>query len=432
MGDRLEILGLGIDFTNDYTQVCYTSSLDVDEPVSMSMVPGEQMYLMPTVLYQDINNRAWCIGDDAILHAKNDGEECIAGFVRDVLNGVEKSYNMHGQYFSAREVISIFFKALTAMVFRILNCSLIHDISVAIEIPERRMIEYVRQSLTELGYSEDKIRVVDHDEAFIYYITHQKKELWVNDVALFDFSKEHFVFSKLRTIRSTTPKTITVSNTDYSDILNYAMLATAAGRERADQKFFKIIQENFKKSIFSAVYLTGAGFYEDWAEASLPELCSKRRVFKGYNLYVKGSTYSAMKRYKKIDAGSYDYLFDCVGRTKVNVNLLIFHNGRNATLTLSKAGTNWYEAGAQTECILDDINKIQIIFEEPLSMMRKTVIVDIPSFPERPNKTTKVRISLAYVDDVNCIVKIEDMGFGEFFKASEMSIVKEINIEELF
>jgi len=248
-------------------------------------------------------------------------------------------------------------------------------------------------------------------------------------VALFDYNKDQFIYRKMRTIKNTKPKTISVDEEDYSEVMHYSLLSDESGKNIADRKFFQIIQENFRKSVISSVFLTGSGFYEEWAKESLPELCSKRKVFKGYNLYVKGSTYSAMKRYKNLN--DIEYLFDCVGRTKVNINLLIVHDGRNMALSLSKAGKNWYEAGAQTECILDEISRIQVVFEEPISMMSKIYAIELPSF-ERPNKTTRIRISLAYTDDINCVVKIEDLGFGEFFKSTGFSVTKEINIEDLF
>lgn len=430
MEGKMEILGLGIDFSNDYTQVSYTTSLIDEDPISMSMVPGEQKYLLPTVLYRDELNQCWYIGHEALRRAEIDGGRYIDNIPKAILDDSVVEFNIGEKTIDKKVIVMAYFEELFKMIKKILKYDIIHDISVAVEIPDKRIIDCVYSVLLQLGFYREKIRVIDHAEAFIYYTTNQKKDIWVNEVVLFDFNREHFQFSKLRTIRSTNPRTISVEDTDYSDVITIDMLKDEAGKKKADKKFFQIIQDKFRKTVVSAVFLTGIGFYEDWAVDSLPELCSKRRVFKGYNLFVKGSTYSAMKRYKKIESG--EYLFDCIGRTKVNVSLLIMHDGRNMSLSLSKAGTNWYEAGAQTECILDDINKLQIIFEEPMSMMKKNATIEIPDFADRPNKATRVRISLAYVDDLNCIVKVEDMGFGEFYKPTDTVIIKEINVADLF
>ncbi|MBE5938919.1 MAG: hypothetical protein E7266_00855 [Lachnospiraceae bacterium] len=432
MNGKLEILGLGIDLANDFTQVSYISNNMENDPVSVSVIPGEQKYLIPTVLFFDELSGRWHIGDDAIQRAFNSNKGYISNFVKTML----ECDDFKGQYFqcgdrkiSYQETIYYYLSELFYMVRNLLNCEVIHDVSVAIESPVHEMIDCLYTQLLKIGFVRENIRVIDHAEAFIYYMLNQKRELWINDVALFDYNKDQFIYRKMRTIKNTKPKTISVDEEDYSEVMHYSLLSDESGKNIADRKFFQIIQENFRKSVISSVFLTGSGFYEEWAKESLPELCSKRKVFKGYNLYVKGSTYSAMKRYKNLN--DIEYLFDCVGRTKVNINLLIVHDGRNMALSLSKAGKNWYEAGAQTECILDEISRIQVVFEEPISMMSKIYAIELPSF-ERPNKTTRIRISLAYTDDINCVVKIEDLGFGEFFKSTGFSVTKEINIEDLF
>ncbi len=430
MSKKTEILGLGIDLANDYTQVCYISKDMESEPVSMSVIPGEQKYLIPTVLFFDDISGKWHIGDDAIARSFNANKGYITDFIKTIIKGDgTEEFTCGEKTITGKEAVYIFFVELMEFIRQTLEVTNIYEISVAIESPVKNMIEYIYISLIKLGYMRENIRVIDHAEAFIYYTINQRKDLWVNEVVLFDYSKDQFIFRKLRTIKNTNPKTISVDETDYTDIMPYDLLSDNQGKDRADRKFHQIILDNFQRSVVSSVFLTGSGFYEDWAKESLPELCSKRKVFKGYNLYVKGSTYSAMKRYKKLN--DMDVLFDCIGRTKVNVKLLTVYDGRNVALNLSAAGKNWYEAGAQAECILDDINEIQIVFEEPITMTTKIYSIEMPEF-ERPNKTTRVKISLAYVDDINCVVKVEDMGFGDFFKSSGFSVTKEIDIEELF
>jgi hypothetical protein len=310
-----------------------------------------------------------------------------------------------------------------------MNVGRIYEISVSVELPDKRVIDAVYNALFEMGYSRENIRVIDHAESFIYYTINQKPELWINEVALFDFNEDHFIFRRLKAVKNRLPKVVRVEDTNFTDIINYQMLSEPEGMNKADVKFYQIIQECFSKSIVSTVFLTGTGFNSDWAKESINELCNKRRVFMGHNLFVKGSAYSAIERYNKTNS---EFMFDCVGRTKVNVNLLIVHEGKNMSLTLSKAGVSWYEAGAMVECIPDNINRIQLVFTEPVSMISKTYSIELVGLPERPNKMTRIKISLAYLDDVNCVVQINDLGFGEFYKASETVIRREIDIEKLF
>ena len=38
---------------------------------------------------------------------------------------------------------------------------------------------------------EDKLCVQTHTESFMYYVLSQSKDIWANDVALFDFSENY-------------------------------------------------------------------------------------------------------------------------------------------------------------------------------------------------------------------------------------------------
>ena len=52
-------------------------------------------------------------------------------------------------------------------------------------------------------------------------------------------------------------------------------------------------------------------------------------------------------------------------------------------------------------------------------------------FPDRPNKTTRVAITLAYINENQCDVMVEDLGFGEFFKATGMVAKESIIIDDV-
>ena len=107
-------------------------------------------------------------------------------------------------------------------------------------------------------------------------------------LCIFDFNGEHFFYKRLSPVRGKKEKIIEVSDMDLSGIISMDMLYDNDSRQRADNTLCDFIIEEFRKHITSAVFLTGVGFYKDWAANSLAEMCNiKRRVFKGYNLYVQ-------------------------------------------------------------------------------------------------------------------------------------------------
>lgn len=426
--NKIEIFAMGIDFSDDFSQVSYIGTNDT-EPVSLSTLKGEKRYLIPTVLYKKKQINEWCIGDEANQRFYDDDDESQT--VRNIIKKIMKDevFLIENKTYTAKEMLQIFFRELLIYAKNILGAGKIHEITVTVPKTTETLTMYIYDAVKKCGFDKEHIRVLTHSESFIYYTINQQKNVWVNDVGLFDFNNEHFIYKRLSVIKNKKPAIISVSEMDFSRIISDEMMYASESRAKADIKFYEIIIDEFRKHIASAVYLTGTGFYQDWAEKSLKELCSKRRVFKGYNLFVKGACYASYKKYRNITA--VEHIFQCEGRTKCNIGLMIEHEGRNIVMLLSKAGTNWYNAGAQVECIIDNVKQMQFVFSPAISNIQRNVVVDLSSLPVRENKTTRVRISIAYKNDSECEIEVRDLGFGDFFKATDTVIRETVDINDL-
>ena len=423
-----EVCALGIDLATDYAQVSYYCK-GMDEPKSVSTVPDDNKYLIPMLMYKMKNVEQWYIGDEAKLRSFEDDDENYA--VRNLMHLLYSHENVELDQvcYTEKDLLKIYIEKLIFMASSIENIEKAQYIAVTVEKADKDVIDMIYEVLKDIGYSEDRITVLNHSESFIYYCLNQKRDIWVNDVALFDFNGDHFTYRKLSVMRNRQPNVVTVTEEDFSSEIDMSYLDGDKNMQYADQKFLDIIRKKFYKQIISSVFLTGIGFYSDFAADSLVELCSKRRVFKGHNLFVKGACLAALGKY---DRKSYsDYIFRCSGRTKFSIGLMINHAGRNTAIALSNAGTNWYEAGARAECILDNVKNVQIVLNSPYENCTRNVKVDLSDFPERPNKTTRVAITLAYVNENQCDVMVEDLGFGDFFRGTGMVARESILIDEL-
>lgn len=407
------IYAMGIDLTEEYAQVSYVTN-PTELPVSLSVSPEEKKYLIPSQLYYRMENDTWYIGDEAVFNSVSDKKGCIS--FKDIRNDVSNMAKFLEKLFELTEKI-------TDMIFE-------GSVCISEEDGNLESTECIYEAFTKLGYNLDKVRVINHDEAFMYYTINQKKELWINDVALFDFTGKHFKYRRIHETKAKTPPVLTVETEDLSHEISYDLLENDFGKRKADSRMLEYVQQEFRKHIICTVFLTGTGFYDEWAEESITEICSKRRVFMGYNLFVKGACHAAIRK-QKGDTNKV-HIFQCNGRTKADVGLLINNDGKNMVITLSNAGTNWYEAGAEAECILDNVTKINlvIILAEDGRSVNQTI--DLSEFPERPNKTTRVKITLGYRNDNTFEVIVRDMGFGELFKASGKVIRETVSVNNLF
>lgn len=412
---------LGIDFNNDFTQVAYqTESMEEPESICVKEKPDE--FLIPTAICKWKTEERWQIGEDAYESAED--RVTVDGLVR--LIEEENEITIDEKSYGYQIFVQKFFESLIKMVQMQIERP-VDAIQVTSDSTEKIVIDTIMQCFFALGYQKEQIRVFGHSESFIHYIIGQPKELWMNDVVLFDFREEKFMFRRLSLIRDKDKPIVEVVEEDLTEVIDYSMLSLESGRMKADSLLLQMLQSEFKRHIVSTAYLTGTGFYDEWAVRSMPYICNRRRVFLGQNLFVKGACIAAKNWYRKEEI---EYLFSCPGVTKINIGLLIEHEGKNMQLLLSKAGSNWYEAGAQTECILDNIQKIQFVISSPIDKISKNYEVDLSEFPVRPNKTTRVKITLAYQSDKVCMILVQDKGFGDFFKASGITIKKLVRLEE--
>lgn len=408
------INALGIDLTDEYVQISYVKSGE-SKAESLSISPEEQKYLIPSLLYYREENDTWYAGEEALFNSSGDRSRCL-------------TFDGHIKY--SEEHMSRFVKLLIELTERLTGLECTGIICVTEEDCDLDSIRCIYSSFSNLGYDDERIRVINHDEAFIYYTINQKKELWVNDVVLFDFTRKHFKYRRLHEVKRITPPALVVTQEDISRDISYGMLETEAGRRMADRKLLDYIQTEFRQHIICTAFLTGTGFYEEWAEESVGEICNRRRAFQGYNLFVKGACYAALKKFE----GNLpkNHIFQCSGRTKADIGLLINNEGKNMVISLSSAGDNWYEAGAEAECILDDVTRINLVAVLAMDGSRQNLTIDLGSFPKRPNKTTRIRITLGYKNDDVFEVIVKDMGFGELFASSGMTVKKTVSVSELF
>lgn len=406
------VCGIGIDMTNEYVQVSFLKT-PKDAPESLSVRDTENRYLIPALMYYRSENDTWYFGEEAVFNADSDKRECYS-FDKDII--------------STYDYLKKYIDYALNQFFEITDSTLKEGgiICVTIEKDDLDAYKLIYKSLNDLGYEDERVRIINHDEAFIYYVINQKRDLWSKDVSLIDFTKGHMKYRRF--YENKEKSTILVDNEDISESIKYDMTLDEESSRKADEILLHFLKEEFSKSDVGTVYLTGVGFYGEWEGQSLIEMCRNRRVFKGYNLYVLGAAFAAGKKYVSYKK---NHIFRSTGRTKVSVAMLLENGNEEKIVSLSDEGTNWYEAGAIANVILDDTNRIEFLVVSRISGHKRIFGMDLSDFPKRPNKATRVNISLAYKNDDEFDIVIEDLGFGDIFKASGKTVRESISVSRL-
>ena len=416
---------VAIDLCRDYSQICYYTE-GMQEGVSVSVIPGEERFLVPMVIAKRYQWDEWYIGEVALQYLQK--EEAVGVYDLMDLVGRKQAVELEGKTYQALELLQYYLEKLLQYLPVKIEGEWLQTLVITLQHQTQELINDLHHVCRVLNIKQEQVTIIGHAESFIYYTLFQKKELWTNDVIVFNFTKYAFTMKRLSMIRTNrAPVQTIVKEQDYSDKLQFSLLETAEGKTEADRTFAEIVEAVSAGQFISTIYLTGCGFYENWLDTALTALCNKHRVFQGYNLFVKGGIYAAMHKAGKGNCDNYQFI--CTGRTLVDISLEVLQDTENVYLTLSNAGKNWYEAGARLECLLEHTKQVKLRITSALTKESQDELISLESFPDRPLRTTRIELTLAYENDQTCILYIKDKGFGDFYPATDTFVRKEINIQ---
>jgi len=175
--------------------------------------------------------------------------------------------------------------------------------------------------------------------------------------------------------------------------------------------------------------LTGKGFVGEWVEPTIKNFCVGKRVFKGQNLFSEGALYTA--RELSGDTRFSDYLFMSEDMVVCSVSANVYFDAKERELLFVKTATPWYEAEKAYELILNDTSEIEIVIRNELKKTKLSYIMPVDLFEDRPNRTTRVRVKAKFLNTKVCAITVKDLGFGEFYPATNRVWEKIINMDQV-
>jgi hypothetical protein len=400
---------VGYDLCDDYSQIsCF--SYKTFEPIPIGPDEDEENPLIPTALALN-EAGVWVYGNEAISCAQNGSGILVDKLLTKLKN--QEELNFHGQSYSAVKLLEKYFRRTLTLLKSYFPTEVITKLVVTISDMDPVIIEGIYEALYMLGIEKDRAAVISHGSSFMYYALSQDKELWLNDVGLFDFNEDGLCFYKIDINRRLNPMVAVLEKRDFSETLNYSILKSK--NIDLSYTFETIAKTALYKQIISTLYFTGRGFQGDWPNEVIKSLCPGRRVFMGQNLYTKGACYGAkeLSGDKKLDN---IILLDNDMITS-SIWIRAYLDGNIQELLLTEAALPWYEVNSEIDLIPDETWEIEIIFK---NVMTKEIISErIPiNLPKRPNRMTRLRINISCIDKSKVKLTITDLGFGDMYPAT--------------
>lgn len=404
-------LVIGIDLCDSYTHI--------------SCMEPEQTWVLPTVVCKNKKNDDWYVDEEAYAHTLVGDGIMEDKLLTQVMK--EGTATISGVKYEALYLFKMFLEKALELPRKAAGQEKIAQLTVAVRNLNTKLMDGIMYCADYLNIPRRSVHIISHTESFIYYVMSQKREVWSNQVGMFDLTEDTMRYYELKTQRGMRQMQVIADYEDLEEGVHLDVLDNAAGAKLADKILCSCADRILQKRLFSAVVLTGKGFENtDWAPEFMKQICSRRRVFAEKSLFAKGALYKANDYLQ--EKSSYPFVCICEGRLKTAVSVKAATRDKEGPLLLADAGDNWYEAKSTVDFIVNGPREVEFTIS-PLDPKRKKLVkIGLDNFPERPDRTTRIQLSLGFTDEKTMVISIKDKGFGEIFPASDAVVRQEVTL----
>ena len=406
---------IGYDLSYDYAQISYCRQ-NGEVPETFALVNGTRQYNIPVCLFKRREVNQWFLGKEAVAFSKQKEGTLLTGLLQAALE--QEEIYIGEEAFESIALLALFIKRSLYLPGKECKLDKVAGIMFTVPILSEKMIGLLQRLIVLLNLPNCKIYFQGREESIYYYMIHQPKELWNEDVILFDSSHEALKSYRFMKNSNTKPMVAFVEETDHGQL--------TGEDEEKDGQFLQIVQQS-ASDISNCVFLLGEGFSGDWCQESLRLLCHNRRVFKGNDLYSKGACYSVQERLD--DQKSQTMIFLGKDKLKTNVGMEVSRQGEDSYLAILDGGENWYECQKQWDVILREGNMIRLKLTPLNGRNVRYVEMVLDGLPERERNNTRLRMEAVMLNEKILQIQIKDMGFGEFVPASNLCFSQQIDLD---
>ncbi len=412
---------IGLDLCRKNVQLSFFRE-DKQEPESIYQLNNSETYQLPNVMFYSIEEKRWYVGNN--VSAVRFQKEGI--IVEDVVGNIDSSNHVvvDGASYTYEVLLKILLK--THVEDFIARSEEYHLAGLTVTLEQYHPVVYkvLRELRKELEISKDTFYIMSHENAFFQYVMRQDEKIRTNSISMFEYGTEGMDYYRIDKRYQGKTKIFSLGYQSMREEMSYTMLFQDV--EELDKHFARLAREKMKETYISTVYLTGAGFNDNWIEESTKVLCDGRRVFMGQNIYTKGACYHAR-------LGAFEEKEDCIlvsdGSIPFDIGVCVGDvDGRNKFQPIAIGGREWYNMNGKVTLFLDDTNRIEMIYKDKISKDIVKEIIEVHGLPKRPPKTTKLSLEVELYDEKMGAIIIRDMGFGKIYPTTNKIYRKDFSI----
>lgn len=409
---------IGLELNAQESQLCYFDR-KAQEPVSVPTKVGTNVYTFPTRLSKAVEGDDWHYGLEAEYFASRKGELLFPDLLTAARD--QERVTVGDQAFETWDLLAHYM----AGALKLLGVPDVvrSTLGICLTTPKLtpRLALCLKKALRAIGFSDRQILLSDFKESFYYYCYSQQPAIWTRNMALIRFDGRQVKFDTMSEFKNAHPHVVSMHS------VNGVLLPEDEGER--DEAFSAFVRKCTGGQLFSGIFITGSGFAQSWASQSIRTLVEcGRHVFEGNNLFVKGACWAAAEKFERHQMKGRIYLSDDL--VKSSLTLDVIDGGNLKVYPLVEAGKSWFEEDNAVDFILDGRRDIVLTVTSLDGGSRRNEKLDLDGLPERPNRTTRIRLKVECRDPHTCLVSAEDLGFGDLFPASYRVWEKEIDLSD--
>ncbi|MCR5624762.1 MAG: hypothetical protein K6G11_05905 [Lachnospiraceae bacterium] len=417
MADERNLI-LGIDLSDVLTQISYYDT-EVGEPMPVGYTyTNREINEIPGVLAYDTHHKIWYFGVEAEERKKDSGFITIRNIMHNCSVGA--TFKIGDTEYSDYDILKIFIIRILDIVKSRFPYNRIQMCAVSFGNLGDVFEAKVKKAFIEAGLEENRFVILKHAVSYMHYATSQKRELWLNNIGLFEFFKDEeqnlrLKFVQLSIDRGTTPFVVSWTERELTENIGLAEYSKLSDYEKINS-FTSMANALFYKNSITTVYIVGSRYAAGWIDQSLRKLCVGRRIFKGENLYTRGACYAAYRMLNGVDGLGF-VLLDETGINS-NIYLRVYSDAEVRLEKIVSAGSKWEETDMSLDIIPDDEDELSVVIENVTTRQRKLHMLSLSNVDRRPNKMTRFTFRIRFSGPNECIITLKDCGFGEFYQST--------------
>ncbi|MBO4987868.1 MAG: hypothetical protein J6C63_03345 [Lachnospiraceae bacterium] len=405
---------IGYDLSYRYAQISYCR-IGADTPQTYAPADKARQFNIPLCLFKRNSVNQWFLGREALAVKEQEEGHFLDNLFMQALQQEEVALGEESYEWIA--LLALFIKRSLYLPGKECRPEKVSGIMFTLPVLTEKTVELMQQLIVLLNLPECKIAFQGREESIYYYITRQPKELWRENVLIYDSNGENIIGYRFKRNQNTRPVVAFVEEKELGRLYG--------DDEQKDGQFLQMVQES-AKAADACAFLLGEGFHGEWSQDSLRLLCHNRRVFKGNDLYSKGACFGMQE--KMAGKKQTEMIFLSKDKLRTNVGMQVMRSSQESYLAVLDGGENWYDCSKEWDVILTQGNELVFTLTPLDGRNIRNVEVVLDELPKRRDKMTRLRLRATMKSSTVMEVEITDMGFGDFAPASGMRFMQQIDL----